>query len=359
MKEEFPPKKLNRILRDAADGKTLSHDQAACLLRLKRQRDITSLHRTAREIRSRHFGSKVFLYGFLNFSTYCRNDCRFCGYRRSSGSRSRYRKEMPEIVECATKLAESGVHLLDLTAGEDPLLFKQNGASFGRILELVQKVKGATGLPIMVSPGAAPDDTIVRLRQHGADWFACYQETHNRALFKTLRIGQDYDRRLQKKILAKNSGLFVEEGLLRGVGESVGDILTSLDRIKVLGADQVRVMTFVPQKGTPMGNETPPDDRQELIDIAVLRLIFPDRLIPASLDVKGLAGLKARLDAGANVVTSIVPPGKGLAGVAQRERDIENSGRSVRNLLPVVEECGLEPASVADYRNWIENRRKL
>ena len=57
--------------------------------------------------------------------------------------------------------------------------------------------------------------------------------------------------------------------------------------------------------------------------IAVMRLAMPDRLIPASLDVEGIAGLEARLEAGANVVTSIVPPQSGLAGVSQAELDID------------------------------------
>lgn len=48
-----------------------------------------------------------------------------------------------------------------------------------------------------------------------------------------------------------------------------------------------------------------------------MRLLFPDKLIPASLDVDGISGLELRLMAGANVVTSIIPPNEGLAGVAQ------------------------------------------
>jgi len=45
------------------------------------------------------------------------------------------------------------------------------------------------------------------------------------------------------------------------------------------------------------------------------------------LDVDGLAGLKQRLEAGANVVTTIVPPGRGLAGVVRHSLDIEDGKR--------------------------------
>jgi methylornithine synthase len=125
-----------------------------------------------------------------------------------------------------------------------------------------------------------------------------------------------------------------------------------------LDADQVRAMNFVPRKGTPMESHPAPDPLQELLIIALMRLVFPDRLIPATLDVEGLAGLKRRLEAGANVVTSIVPPQQGLAGVAQSSLDIDDARRTTASVLPVLETCGLRAAALDEYRTWIEERRK-
>ncbi len=125
-----------------------------------------------------------------------------------------------------------------------------------------------------------------------------------------------------------------------------------------LGADQIRVMNFVPQCGTPMEEQKPPDTIQELLTTAVLRLSFPDRLIPASLDVNGLDGLKQRLSAGANVVTSLVPPGQELAGVAQNALDIEDGRRTVARVTAVLETCGLQAASKNEYVRWIAERKK-
>jgi methylornithine synthase len=86
---------------------------------------------------------------------------------------------------------------------------------------------------------------------------------------------------------------------------------------------------------------------------------MPDRLIPASLDVDGLAGLKLRLDAGANVVTSIIPPHKGFQGVSQSTLDVDEGGRSIDAILPVLSACGLQPAPVESYINWVEQRKQL
>ena len=87
-------------------------------------------------------------------------------------------------------------------------------------------------------------------------------------------------------------------------------------------------MTFVPQRGTPLAQRTPAGRLGELVTIATMRLTMPDRLIPASLDVDGIAGLESRIAAGANVVTSLVPPDTGLAGVSQSELDIDEGLRT-------------------------------
>ena len=168
---------------------------------------------------------------------------------------------------------------------------------------------------------------------------------------------QDYDARLDAKRVAKRMGFLVEEGLLCGVGERTEDIAQSIEEMQNLDADQVRAMTFVPHKGIPLAQRYSPDSQQELLTIAVLRLVFPERLIPASLDVGGLQGLRQRLEAGANVVTSIVPPGQGLSGVAQNSLDIEDGKRMVRDVNKVLTSCNLRSATANEYRLWMKDRR--
>jgi methylornithine synthase len=177
-------------------------------------------------------------------------------------------------------------------------------------------------------------------------------------LFHRLRPGQNYALRLETKGKAHNAGLLIEEGLLCGVGETAEDIARSIAVMQTLNADQVRVMNFVPQPGTPMEKRTPPDPSREALIIAVMRLALPDRLIPASLDVDGLVGLKKRLDAGANVVTSVIPRGQGFAGVAQHSLDIETGRRTRGAVLKVLETAGLRPATSREYFAWIKERQK-
>ncbi|WDP91494.1 MAG: methylornithine synthase PylB [Desulfobacter sp.] len=327
------------------------------LLGLTTPEDLGRLFDAAARVRDRHFGSRIFFYGFLYFSTYCRNNCRFCQYRRSNRAQPRYRKTEAQIMEAAAIMADSGVHLIDLTMGEDPVWQGMDGIR--RLTDLAVQVQQKTGLPVMISPGMLSPSGVSHMAARGIHWYACYQETHNRALFDRLRPGQDYDDRWAAKTAAREAGMLIEEGILAGVGETLEDIADSILAMAALNVDQARVMSFVPQPGTPMAHLASRNRLRELTTIAVMRLVLKDCLIPASLDVDGLDGLLPRLNAGANVVTSIVPPEHGLAGVANPALDIEAARRSLDHVLPVLDRSGLSPASETEYRDWIQARRHL
>ncbi|WP_338032012.1 hypothetical protein [Dehalobacterium formicoaceticum] len=216
-----------------------------------------------------------------------------------------------------------------------------------------------TGLPLMVSPGVVSGTVLKRFRDIGVNWYALYQETHTRSLYAKLRLQQDYDQRLQAKKTAHQIGMLIEEGLLTGIGDQGEDVVNSLLVMEDLRAEQVRVMSFIPQERTPMENWfSPPRVRESLI-IAIMRIMFPDRLIPASLDVDGINGLKQRLAAGANVVTSIIPSQSGLAGVSNSDLDIEDGNRTVYRVTNILEELNLAPASLDEYMYWLDQRTSL
>jgi len=348
---------LDKILEKATREVPLHRGEIMYLLKIKDEEEQEKLFEVARKLRNRYFENKIFLYGFIYFSTWCRNDCAFCYYRRSNRFCIRYRKTDNQILEASTYLAESGVHLLDLTMGEDPFYFS-SGDGFEPLLNLVEKVKSKTHLPIMISWGVTPDEVIKDLGQVGVDWFACYQETHNRRLFERLRVHQDYHRRLEVKQRAFNAGMLIEEGILSGVGESLEDIVNAMETMKRMNLHQVRVMNFVPQKGTPMAKFPVPHPSREEIIIAVLRVLFSNRIIPASLDVNGIDGLKGKLKAGANVITSLIPPSSGLRGVAQSELGISKGQRTIKTITPILNELELKKASLEDYTNWMNKEKQ-
>lgn len=347
---------LDQILDKAAKNQFLSRKEIIYILALKEKEELARVFEKARELRDRYFGNKVFLYGFVYFSTWCRNDCAFCYYRKSNTQSQRYRKSNDEIMNTVLGLAESGVHLIDLTMGEDPK-YHLNSGGFNSLMELIHEVKIQTNLPVMVSPGLVSEENLKKFAAFGADWYACYQETHNQELFNSLRTNQNYEERFQSKIRAIEAGLLVEEGIMTGVGDTPEDIAHSMENMKHIGAHQVRVMSFVPQEGITMEPQLEVSNDSEIRVIALLRLLFPDKLIPASLDIDGIDGLRERLDAGANVITSIIPPMAGYAGVAQYSKDIDEGHRTVNGIIPVLQGMGLITATAEEYKHWINNEK--
>jgi methylornithine synthase len=311
-----------------------------------------ALFEKARRVRQDVFGDKIFLYGFVYFSTYCRNNCNFCYYRKDNAI-ARYRKSSGEVVNTAERLYESGVNLIDLTLGEDS---EYRGDDYRTLVSIVRDIKARTGAPVMVSPGVVPESVVRKIAEAGADFLALYQETHNRELFARLRPGQDYDERMACKAAARAAGMHIEEGVLTGVGETPEDLAHSLDEMGRIGADQMRAMSFVPQPGIPMESLPRGDRRTELEFIARLRIRYPHALIPATLDVDGFEGLAPRLAAGANVVTSIIPPRSGYRGVAQSELDIDEGARTAAEVTAALKSLGLRPATTEELRAHLDNQ---
>jgi methylornithine synthase len=350
------PAEIDAIVERALGGEAPAAGEIETLLSIDDETVAARLFAAATELRRRRFGDAVFLYGFVYFSTYCRNDCTFCLYRRGNPESPRYRKSLDEVVAIAAGLAQSGVHLIDLTMGEDPLYYGSGECE--ALVSLVTAVKAATGLPVMVSPGVVAADVLAALRDTGAEWYACYQETHVPDAYARLRTGQEFDERARARLNAAALGLLVEDGMLLGVGETVAERALTVAAMRDEPIDQVRVMTFVPQRGTPLAHLAPAPRLGELVTIATMRLVMPDRLIPASLDVDGIAGLESRIAAGANVVTSIVPPDTGLAGVSQSELDIDEGLRTAPEVTARLAAAGLRVATAREYGDWVAAARE-
>ena len=309
----------------------------------------------ARRIKESVFGKKIFLYGFVYLSTYCRNNCSFCHYRSELTGLDRYRKGLEAVAKAAKELASSGAHLIDLTMGEDARYL--SGEGFDDLLEIVRSVRRDASLPIMLSPGLLSKAQLRAAKEAGADWYALYQETYNRSLFRLWRRGQSFDERLEAKKEALAAGLLVEEGLLTNAGASASDLAEAIVEMRALPASPARAMTYVPSPGGRPPASQSHDSFEELLTIAALRLSLPEALIPASLDVEGQSGLMSRVMAGANVATSLVPAGSGLAGVASKELDIDNHCREPLAVSQKLLEAGFEVASREDYLSHLETAR--
>lgn len=347
--------KIEDILNRSIEGKIPDVRDLACLAQTNDMDILYKLFSTANEIRRNYFGDKVFVYGFMYISTYCRNSCSFCRFNVRNRSITRYRKSVEEIIKIAEKMKKSGLNLVDITIGEDPYIYNSlRGLTY--LLNVISVIKKEIGLPVMCSPGSVPISWLPYLKNAGVDWLAIYQETYNRKLFENLRPNQDFDYRIHVKKRARELGILIEDGILLGVGETMNDCINAIYSMRDIGASQVREMGFVPSEELQLKYTTPPL-LYELKIIAMMRLIHQDKLIPASYDIDGLKSLQLRLMAGANVVTSLIPENSCLLGVANPELGM-NGKRSLEYVKPYLEELGLKIARLEDYTKWIDEEKE-
>ncbi|MDO9516733.1 MAG: methylornithine synthase PylB [Methanosarcinaceae archaeon] len=339
---------LDNFVENIVNGLKLSDDDLRDFISISEKEELEELFYVSRKVRDHFFGNKVFLYSFVYFSTYCKNSCAFCYYRESNDI-ERYRLDIREVRNICRSLKGEHIHMVDLTMGEDPYFHEKPE----RFIDFVKTVKSELGLPIMISPGVMGNEVLKELNDNGANFLALYQETHDRNLYKKLRVGQSFDDRVNARKFAKSIGYCVEDGILTGVGDDVESTILSLRGMEEASPDMVRVMTFAPQAGTPLENTVQRSNISELKILAILRLMFPDRLIPASLDLEGIDGMVQRLNVGANVVTSIIPSNSSLEGVVNYDRNLKERDRDPKSVVKRLREMGMEPASQSDFNRIV------
>ena len=97
---------LKEILSNVQQGRRLDAADMVHLLSLETEDARELLFETARNIRKANFGNKIFTYGFAYTSTFCRNDCTFCYFRRSNEQPQRYRKNTRDVLDVARHLTK-------------------------------------------------------------------------------------------------------------------------------------------------------------------------------------------------------------------------------------------------------------
>ena len=93
------------------------------------------LRAAAAEEAVRNFGRKIYLRGLIEFTNYCKNDCYYCGIRRSNPNAKRYRLTEEEILACCENGYELGFRTFVLQGGEDPYF------NDDRMVDIVRKIR--------------------------------------------------------------------------------------------------------------------------------------------------------------------------------------------------------------------------
>ncbi|AIQ47181.1 biotin synthase [Paenibacillus sp. FSL R7-0273] len=264
------------------------------------------LYCRASEVRKQQYGVSVYSRGLIEFSSFCRQDCLYCGLRRSNSSAERYRLTEEEIIECAAEGYELGYRSFVLQSGEDIHYSEQIMTSI--VGRLKRRFPDAA---ITLSVGEQSETFYRALYNAGADRYLLRHETASRTLYESLHPGMSFDNRMDCLHILREIGYQVGAGFMVGLpGQTHRHLAEDLLFLKAFQPEMIGIGPFIPHSATPLNGAAGGTVEDTLVMIAMARLMVPDALMPATTAMGTLdpSGREKALQAGANVVMPILSP---------------------------------------------------
>ena len=280
------------------------------LLRLIRTNDpaeTEALFARARGVRQEHYGKDVYFRGLIEFTNYCKNDCYYCGIRRSNPKVQRYRLSLGEIIECCRVGDSLGYKTFVLQGGEDPWFTDE------RVAEIIAAIRAEFPChAITLSIGEKSRQSYELFFRAGANRYLLRHETAAETHYAKLHPpSMSLAKRKQCLWNLKDIGYQTGAGFMVGSPfQTAENLLEDLRFIEELRPHMVGIGPFIPQKDTPFGGEPGGALELSLKMAALARLILPSALIPATTALGTISptGREQALNAGANVVMPNLSP---------------------------------------------------
>ncbi len=267
----------------------------------------TYLFEKARTVRQEYYGNKVFTRGLIELTNYCKNDCYYCGIRRSNSKALRYRLEKEDILSCCETGYFLGFRTFVLQGGEDRYYTD-------RIMtDIIYTIKSKyPDCAVTLSLGEKEYETYKAYFDAGADRYLLRHETSNSEHYRKLHP-EEMSLSHRKKCLEK----LKEIGFQVGCGIMVGSPFQTIDHLvedlvymKELSPHMVGIGPFIPHHDTPFAKENSGTMEQTLFLLGLIRLMLPKVLLPATtaLGTINPKGREMGILAGANVVMPNLSP---------------------------------------------------
>ncbi|MBQ9882299.1 MAG: [Synergistes sp.] len=265
------------------------------------------LCRLARKRAVEHYGNKIFVRALIEMTNYCRNDCLYCGIRRSNKNAQRYRLTKEDIMECCSEGYSLGFRTFVLQGGEDMYY------SDDIMTDIVASIRAEyPDCAITLSLGEKPRESYQRLFDAGANRYLLRHETADPEHYGMLHPAElSLANRMECLRNLKEIGYQVGAGMMVGSPyQTVGNIVTDLLFIKDFAPHMVGMGPFIPHHDTPFAHEKTGSAELTLFLLALVRLMNPKVLLPATTalgTVKG-NGREMGVLAGCNVVMPNISP---------------------------------------------------
>lgn len=286
---------------------SLERDEYLALIQISGE-EKENLFVQARSVQQEVFGNGVYTRGLIELTNYCKNDCYYCGIRRSNNNLERYRLNKEEVLECCEIGNEIGFKTFVLQGGEDPFFTVEF------VEDLIKRIKKKyPDNAITLSLGEASEEAYQKWFDAGANRFLLRHETASNGHYNKLHPGEMLlaDRLHCLKTLK-------EIGYQTGTGFMVGspyqtdeNLVEDLKFIEKFKPEMVGIGPFISHKDTKFSGFENGSVEKTLVLIAILRLLNPRVLLPATTALGSASedGRERGILAGANVVMpNITPP---------------------------------------------------
>jgi len=257
---------------------------------------------------TKNFNKNIYYRGIIEFSNICRNDCFYCGLRKSNYNVNRYRLNEDEILKSCEIGYQMGIRTFVLQGGED-IQFDE------KISALIKEIKYKySDCAITLSLGERSYSTYKTWYDMGASRFLLRHETADKLHYEKLHPPyQEYRNRMRSLDDLKTIGYQSGAGMMVGSPYQTNNTITKdLMFLRDYKAEMVGIGPFIPHKQTPFKNEEIGDFNLSLYLLALTRLLLPQSLIPATTAMDTVKK-DGRLDAilsGCNVIMVNITPMK-------------------------------------------------
>ena len=270
---------MKHLIDRLAAERNLNDEELLALITMEDGEADRYLARRAAAVRDRVYGKEVFIRGLIEFTNYCRNDCNYCGIRRSNRNCSRYRLTQEQILGCCEAGYDLGFRTFVLQGGEDPWFTRD------RITELVRAIKGKfPDCALTLSVGEKDRETYQEWFDAGADRYLLRHETADQDHYTLLHPKElSLENRMRCLQDLKDIGYQTGCGFMVGSpGQTPEMILRDLRFIQEFRPQMVGIGPFIPHKDTMYRERQAGSAALTLRLLAILRLMLPDVLLPAT-----------------------------------------------------------------------------
>lgn len=269
--------------------------------------DRQRLFERADSVRRQYYGTDVYIRGLIEISSFCKNDCLYCGIRRSNVNADRYRLSEEEIYACCEQGYQLGFRTFVLQGGEDSY----------HTSEWVEKIVSAIkekypDCAVTLSLGERPRKDYEIWRKAGADRYLLRHETASRHHYAKLHPPeQTFAHRMECLRNLKQIGYQTGAGFMVGSPfQETDDLIADMRFLREFQPHMVGIGPFIPHHDTPFAACPSGSLEKTLTMVALTRLTLPRALIPATTALGTIhpKGRELGLKAGANVVMPNLSP---------------------------------------------------